>query len=92
MILEIVTPEAVIFHAEVSSVAVPGVDGSFQMLKDHAPIVSLLEKGTVKIKGNDIELLKEYAEKFTKVKDEYQLEINGGTVEMNRNKIIVLAE
>lgn len=92
MLLEIVTPEAVIFHSEVSSVAVPGIDGSFQMLKDHAPIVSILDKGTVKIKGSQIELIKDYEEKFTKVKDEYQLEISGGTVEMNHNKIIVLAE
>jgi F-type H+-transporting ATPase subunit epsilon len=92
MILEIVTPEAVIFHSEVISVAVPGVNGSFQMLKDHAPIVSLLDKGFVKIKGSNIELLKDYSDKFSKNKDEYLLEIKGGTVEMNNNKIIVLAD
>lgn len=92
MILEIVTPEAVIFHSEVSSVAVPGINGSFQMLKDHAPIVSLLDKGTIRIKGTQVELVKEYAEKFAKVKDEYTLGIEGGTVEMNNNKIIVLAD
>jgi len=92
MILEIVTPEAEIFNSEVTSVAVPGINGSFQMLKDHAPIVSLLEKGTIKIKGTKIELKEGFESKFIKNKDELQLEISGGTVEMNHNKIIILAD
>lgn len=92
MILEIVTPEAVIFHSEVNSVAVPGINGSFQMLKDHAPIVSLLDKGSIRIKGNQIEVMKEFADQFSKEKDELILNINGGTVEMNNNKIIILAD
>ncbi len=92
MVLEIVTPEAVIFNSEITSVAVPGINGSFQMLKDHAPIVSLLEKGAIKIKGSKIEMKDEFESKFTKDKDEYQLEISGGTIEMNHNKIIILAE
>lgn len=41
MYLEIVTPEAVVFGAEVEAVKVPGIDGEFQMLNHHAPIVSL---------------------------------------------------
>ena len=49
MILEIVSPEATLFKGEVTSVAVPGVNGEFQMLNNHAPIVSLLTKGNVKI-------------------------------------------
>ena len=49
MILEIVSPEATLFKGEVTSVALPGVNGEFQMLNNHAPIVSLLEKGNVKI-------------------------------------------
>lgn len=92
MVLEIVTPEAVIFNSEVISVSVPGINGSFQMLKDHAPIVSLLDKGTIKIKGTKIELMEDFESKFTKNKDEFQLEISGGTIEMNNNKIIILAE
>ena len=51
MILEIVSPEAKLFSGEVTSVTLPGVDGSFQILNNHAPIVSILEKGTVKIGG-----------------------------------------
>ncbi|MEN8251737.1 MAG: F0F1 ATP synthase subunit epsilon [Bacteroidota bacterium] len=92
MVLEIVTPEATIFNAEVDSVAVPGINGSFQMLKDHAPIVSLLYSGLVRVKGESINIDKEYADKFVKDGDEYQLSINSGTIEMNNNKIIILAD
>ena len=52
MHLEIVSPEATLFSGEVTSVTVPGVDGEFQMFQDHAPIVSLLQEGSVKIAGN----------------------------------------
>jgi F-type H+-transporting ATPase subunit epsilon len=48
MKLEIVSPEAVLFSGEVTSVSVPGIDGEFQMLNNHAPIVSILTKGDVK--------------------------------------------
>ena len=47
MFLEIVTPEASIFQGEVDSVTVPGVTGYFQLLNQHAPIVSLLQAGKV---------------------------------------------
>ena len=92
MILEIVTPEATIFNSDVESVAVPGINGSFQMLSDHAPIVSLLNKGLIKIKGNAIEIDKKFSDMFSKDNDEFQLEINSGTIEMNANKIIILAD
>ncbi len=92
MILEIVTPEASIFNAEVTSVAVPGINGDFQMLNNHAPIVSLLDKGLIRIKGEAISIETAYAEKFNKEGDEYQLQINSGTIEMNANKIIILAD
>ena len=65
MHLEIVTPEATLFSGEVDSVAVPGVNGEFEMLKDHAPIVSLLKEGHVKVHG-EIELEEEVEDKFTK--------------------------
>ena len=51
MYLEIVSPERTLFNGDVESVLVPGTDGSFQMLDNHAPIVSTLIKGTVKILG-----------------------------------------
>ena len=92
MYLEIVTPEATLFKGDVESVSVPGVLGEFEMLKDHAPIVSLLKEGYVKIFG-DIKLEEEVEDKFEKGKDRGTwLAINSGTIEMNDNKIIVLAD
>jgi len=92
MQLEIVTPEATLFKGEVTSVAVPGVDGEFQMLDNHAPIVSLLGKGNVKIYG-EISLGKDVASRFSRdEKGVTLLPINSGTVEMNNNKVIVLAD
>mgnify|MGYP001828613786 FL=1 len=92
MYLEIVSPEATLFKGEVTSVAVPGVNGEFEMLKDHAPIVSLLKEGFVKISGN-IELDEEVQDKFTKGdKGATLLKINSGTLELKDNKVIVLAD
>lgn len=91
MFLEIVTPEATLFSGEVESVAVPGVNGEFQMLKDHAPVISLLKEGFVKIYG-DIELEEEVEEKFEKNSKGTWLQINSGTIELKDNKIIVLAD
>ena len=92
MFLEIVTPEATLYSGEVTSVAVPGVNGEFQMLDNHAPVVSILGKGNVKIYGN-VELDKSVAEKFSKgSNNETLLAINSGTIEMKDNKVIVLAD
>jgi F-type H+-transporting ATPase subunit epsilon len=93
MILEIVSPEALLFSGEVSSVSLPGVDGSFQMLNNHAPIVSILKQGTIKISSSTFKIGKEVAAKFTKVNEQnYNLEINSGTIEMKDNKVIVLVD
>uniref|UniRef100_UPI00404B4207 F0F1 ATP synthase subunit epsilon n=1 Tax=Flavobacterium sp. TaxID=239 RepID=UPI00404B4207 len=93
MILEIVSPEATLFKGEVTSVAVPGVNGEFQMLNNHAPIVSLLVKGNVKINAQNINIQKDFISKFTKVNDQtFWLPISSGTIEMNENKVIVLAD
>lgn len=92
MYLEIVSPEATLFSGEVTSVAVPGVMGEFQMLKDHAPIVSLLKEGFVKIHG-DIQIAENLQNKFTKGdKGITLLKINSGTLELKDNRIIVLAD
>ena len=93
MILEIVSPEAKLFSGEVTSVTLPGVNGSFQILNNHAPIVSILEKGVVKITASNFTFAKEVASKFTKVNDQnYILPINSGTIEMKDNKVIVLVD
>lgn len=91
MYLEIVSPEATLFSGEVESVAVPGVNGEFQMLKGHAPIVSILKAGQVKIAGS-ITLEDEVADKFTKSDKGFWLAINSGTLELKDNKVIVLAD
>lgn len=77
MFLEIITPDKKLFEGEVSSVTVPGLKGKFQMLNRHAPVISALKKGKVKIKTS---------------KGVEQFDVNGGVVEMQKNKIIVLAE
>ena len=95
MILEIVSPEAKLFSGEITSISVPGVDGRFQMLNNHAPIVSLLQKGTINITtaAGNFKLNEEKASLFTKVSDNnYNLEIGSGTLELKDNKVIVLAD
>ena len=92
MYLEIVSPEATLFAGEVVSVTVPGINGEFQMLTDHAPIVSLLQEGEVKIEGH-VPVEEEFAAKFTKdARGKTILAISSGTVEMKDNKVIVLAD
>ena len=77
MTLEILTPDKKVFEGDVTAVTVPGTLGSFQILKDHAPIISTLEDGMVIVKGNNSEEI---------------FNIKGGVVEVLDNKIIVLAE
>ena len=92
MFLEIVTPEASIFRGEVDSVTVPGVDGQFQMLNNHAPIVSLLQEGNVKIQGQ-LSFDEAYEDRFKSVdKTTSILPIQSGTIELNDNKIIILVD
>lgn len=91
MYLEIVTPEAVLFSGEVTSVTVPGILGEFQMLENHVPIISLLGKGNVKVHG-EMNLEESVEDKFTKEKGVTILPINSGTIEMKENKVIVLAD
>ena len=77
MFLEIITPDKKVFEGEVTSVSVPGADGKFQMLNNHAPIISTLGKGKVKVKT---------------AKETLEFNVNGGVVEMLKNKVVVLAE
>ena len=92
MHLEIVSPEATLYSGTATSVTLPGVDGGFQLLDNHAPIVALLEKGVVKVKGAT--LSDKAKRNFTVGKEagEIILAINSGTVEMKDNKVIVLAD
>ena len=78
MRIEIVTPDKKIFEGEIKSVRVPGKKGSFQVLKDHAPIVSTLESGPVIMVGPEGK--------------ETIYMISGGVIEVKANKIILLAD
>jgi len=91
MILEIVSPEATLFTGEVAAVSVPGTDGSFQMLNNHAPIVAALKEDTVAIKGQ-VTVANQYEALFRKEGDTTLLDITSGTVEMNTNKVILLID
>lgn len=97
MYLEIVSPEATLFSSEVDSVVVPGVMGEFEMLNNHAPIVSLLKEGTVKIKTHNQSPI-DFDELHTDItplindKKILTLKINSGTIELKNNRIIVLAD
>lgn len=92
MYLEIVTPEASLVSGEVESVTVPGVDGEFQMLNNHAAIVSSLQNGTIKFKGQP-SFTEGFEDKFTKDNDgRWSIEISSGTIEMKDNKAIILAD
>jgi len=93
MILEIVSPEAKLFSGEVTSVSLPGVDGSFQLLNNHAPIVSTLKDGLINIAALSFDFNKGSEEQFNKVNDQnYTLSINSGTIELKDNKAIVLVD
>ena len=90
MFIEIVSPEKTIFTGDVSSVYLPGTDGFFQILNNHAPIVSTLKKGTIKLSGkfeDDVSenLNLEGVNKAT-------LAIESGVVEMKNNKLIILVD
>jgi F-type H+-transporting ATPase subunit epsilon len=77
MHLEIVTPEKKIFEGEADSATFPGADGSFQILNNHTPLISLLKDGVVeyKVKGSA-----------------QQVTITGGVVEVLKNKVVLLAD
>lgn len=94
MYLEIVTPEAVVFQAEIDAVKVPGMDGEFQMLNNHAPIVSTLTDGTVKINlaASSTDVTSKLSSEFKQEGKELFYPIKGGVLEMKDNKAIILAD
>jgi len=76
MNLVILSPDKEIFSGTVKSVAVPGADGQFQMLNNHAPIVASIGKGTVRI--------------VTEQGEKKDYPVNGGFVEMLNNEVALL--
>ncbi len=78
MHVEIINPDKTIFSGEADLVQLPGKDGSFEILNNHAPIISVLRTGKVKIvdKANKVQFF----------------EIRGGVIEVLHNKILILSE
>ena len=79
MNLEILTPEKKLYSGEVYGVQMPGISGSFEVLDKHAPLVSALKAGRLKV-------LKDKQNHVT------NFEIQGGFVEVLNNKVIELVE
>ena len=75
--LKIVSPEKVVFQGDVDSVLVPGTLGSFEILKDHAPIISSLEVGKVE---------------YVTQEGKQTLDIQGGFVEVKKNEVSLCVE
>ena len=77
MLLEIYTPEKKVFEGQVDSASFPGTKGAFQVLNNHADLISTLEKGKVL---------------YSSKKEENEIFIRGGVVEVLNNKVTLLAE
>ena len=93
MNIKILTPEAVIFEGEVESVLLPGTNGEFHIMKNHAAVVSSLTDGKVKLFTDNISEV--YADNFTQESDKgtfFSFAMKGGVVEYNNNKGIILCE
>ncbi len=99
MQLEVLTPDALLYKGIVKHIVLPGLDGSFGVLDNHAPMIAGLKKGSVKVQqdpeANKQDLTGEIFGKLTKEnhnKAEFTFDIKGGVVEVKGNKVIVLAE
>jgi len=78
MLLEIITPDKTVYSGQVKLVQLPGSKGTFEILNNHAPIISTLNKGEIKVEEESGK--------------ELFFDVDGGVVENKDNKIIVLAE
>jgi len=77
MQVDIITPDHTVFSGEADSATFPGSDGSFQVLNNHAPLISTLDRGKITLKT---------------AQGEHNWVVDGGVVEVLDNKITVLAE
>ena len=78
MKLEIITPDKTVYTGTADLIQLPAIDGSMEILNRHAPLITVLKKGDIRIK-------KENGEEET-------FEVNGGVVEVLREKVLILAE
>ena len=77
MVVEIISPEKEIFSGNVSLLQLPGLDGLFEILENHAPIIAALKRGRIKLVSEGETLF---------------FEINGGVIEVIKNKVQALVE
>ena len=77
MIVEIISPDKTIFSGNASLIRCPGLNGWFEILEDHANMIAVLKKGKIKLVSEEETLY---------------FEINGGVVEVLKNKVKVLVE
>lgn len=77
LVVEVYTPEKTVFKGEASSVKLPGVSGMFEILKGHAPLISVLVDGTLSIKQEG---------------DKDEFKIDSGFVEVLNNQVSILVE
>lgn len=77
MTIEIINPDETIYSGEADLVQLPGKDGSFEILNNHAPLISVLKEGKIKVVDTN--------------KNIQFFEITGGVIEVLRNKILILA-
>ncbi len=93
MNIKILTPEAVIFEGEVKSVLLPGRNGEFHIMKDHAAIVTSLNGGKIKMYTEAIS--EPYSSNFTRESEKdsvFSFAVKSGVIEFSNNKGIILAE
>lgn len=93
MIIKILTPETVVFEGDVKSVLLPGKNGDFHIMKDHAAIVASLINGKIKLFTNQVE--EKYADKLKRENEKesiFSFRIKSGVIEFSNNQGIILAE
>ncbi len=77
MFVDIITPDRKVFSGEATAVTFPGSEGQFQVLTDHAPLVSTLGQGPIVVQG---------------ITGQQTFTVDGGVVEVLQNNVLVLAE
>jgi F-type H+-transporting ATPase subunit epsilon len=79
MKVDIITPGSILFSGDtIHLVQLPGIDGSFEIMNNHAPLISVLKKGQIKV------VIKGGTPQF--------FEVKGGVIEVQNNKVLILAE
>ncbi len=93
MKLEVITPESSVFSGDAISVSLPGIDGFFQILNNHAPIISTLKEGEMKVELAENAVKENLAPSVVlEGQKTIKISIKGGVAELVNNKLIVLAE